>query len=265
MARRIIDLSLEIKEGIGETPSGANRELMELLSARITYTDHREGVPTMVRSFPGITAEDLPEGLGWAVEDLTLNTHSGTHMDAPWHYHPSSGGKEAKTIDEFPLEWGYSDGVVLNMTHKKPGEIITPGDMSEALAVTGYQLKPLDIVLVRTDADRLWNTARYWTDYPGVGREATLWLLDQGVKVVGTDAVGWDRPFNYQVEDFLKTRDRSLIWEGHFAGIEKEYFQMEKLANLDKLPSHGFTVCCFPIKIFKAGAAWVRPVAVVEE
>jgi kynurenine formamidase len=123
------------------------------------------------------------------------------------------------------LEWGYGDGVLMNMTHKKPGEVITPEDMSEALAMTGRQLKPLDIVLARTDADKLWNTARCWTDFPGVGREATLWLLDQGIKVVvGADALGWDRPFNYQVEGFLKTRDGSLIWEGHFAGIENEYF-----------------------------------------
>jgi kynurenine formamidase len=48
-------------------------------------------------------------------------------------------------------------------------------------------------------------------------------------------------------------------------GVEKEYFGMEKLANLDKLPSHGFTVYCLPIQISEASAGWVRPVTVVEE
>jgi len=98
-----------------------------------------------------------------------------------------------------------------------------------------------------------------------MGRAGTIWLADQGIKVVGTDAPGWDRPFRYQAEDFKKTGDRSLIWEGHFAGIEREYFQMEKLANLDQLPSYGFKVSCFPIKILNAGAAWVRPVAIIKE
>ena len=151
------------------------------------------------------------------------------------------------------------------MTHKKPGDVINVADIQAALEKINYQLKPLDIVLIRTDTDKLWDTLKYWTDYPGMGRAGTIWLADQGVKVVGTDAPGWDRPFRYQAEDFKKTGDRSLIWEGHFAGIEREYFQMEKLANLDQLPSYGFKVSCFPIKILNAGAAWVRPVAIIKE
>jgi kynurenine formamidase len=128
-----------------------------------------------------------------------------------------------------------------------------------------YALKPLDIVLVMTGTDKLWGTPKYVTDYAGVGREATIWLVDQGVRVVGTDAPGWDRPFSYQAAAFKETGDRRLIWEGHFAGIEREYFQMEKLANLDQLPPYGFLVCCFPVKIHKASAAWLRPVAIIGE
>jgi kynurenine formamidase len=219
----------------------------------------------MLRGFPGVAPEDLPDGLGWAHDILTLSTHSGTHMDAPWHYHPTSEGKRSKTIDEMPLELAYGDGVVLDMRHKKAGEVISVDDLKEALKKISYQLKSRDIVLIMTGTDKFWDTPKYVTDYPGVGREATIWLVDQGVKVVGTDAPGWDRPFIYQAREFQQTRNRSLIWEGHFAGIEREYFQMEKLANLDRLPPYGFKVCCFPIKIQRASAAWVRPVAIIEE
>ncbi len=264
-AVRIIDLSVEIKEGIGEIPREMDPALAQALSAKIHHIDHKEGMPMMLKSFPGITVDDLPNGLAWASDELSLSVHSGTHMDAPWHYHPTSEGKPSKTIDEFPLAWGYGDGVVLDMTHKKPGEVIGVADMKEALKKIDYELKPLDIVLVRTDTDKLWDTMRYWTDYAGPGREATIWLVDQGVKVVGTDAPGWDRPFRYQVEEFQKTGNKSLIWEGHFAGIEREYFQMEKLAHLDQLPPYGFKVCCFPIKVQKATAAWVRPVALLTD
>lgn len=260
---RFVDLSLEIKEGLGDVPSDS--PLLKMLSAKIRYTDHKKSVPQMLNSFPGITAEDLPGGLGWSEEGLSLNTHTGTHMDAPYHFYPTSEGRPSKTIDEMPLEYCFGDGVVLDLTWKKPGEVIGVEDIEKALNEINYQLKPLDIVLVRTDTDKLWDTLKYWTDYAGMGRKATIWLADQGVKLVGTDAPGWDRPFGYQAAEFRETGDRSLIWEGHFAGIEREYFQMEKLANLDQLPSFGFKLACFPIKILKAGAAWVRPVAIIEE
>ena len=97
-----------------------------------------------------------------------------------------------------------------------------------------------------------------------MGREGTLWLIEQGVKVMGIDAWGFDRPFSAISEDFKKTRDKSLIWAAHFVGIEREYCHLEKLANLDQLPSSGFTLICFPIKISGASAGWVRPVAAIK-
>ena len=269
---RVIDLSLEIKEGLGRVQLEALdpqqrkfwQGLADALTAKISHYDHKASVPVMLRSFPGVPQEALPRGLAWADDHLTLSVHAGTHMDAPWHFHPTAEGKRAKTIDEFPLEWGYGHGVVLDMTHKKPGELISTADILKALKKMKYRLKPLDIVLIRTDTDKLWDTMQYWIDYAGMGREATIWLIDQGVKVVGTDAPGWDRPFRYQAAEYRKTHDKSLIWEGHYAGIEREYYQMEKLAHLDQLPAHGFKVCCFPVKILKASAAWIRPVAIVE-
>ena len=98
-----------------------------------------------------------------------------------------------------------------------------------------------------------------------MGKEATLFLLNQGIKVVGTDAWSWDRPLPLVAEEFRETRDSSIIWEGHFAGIEKEYYHLEKLANLDKLPAFGFQVSCLPIKVAKASAGWTRTVAILAE
>ena len=169
---RVVDLSVEIKEGPG------------VMGARIQHVGHKESIPEMLRAFPGITQEDLPDGLGWAHDILTLDTHSGTHIDAPWHFHPTSEGKESKTIDEMPLDWAYGHGVVLDMRHKKAGEVINVADLQEALKKIDYQLKPLDIVLIMTGTDKFWGTPKYVTEYPGVGREATIWLVDQGVKVV---------------------------------------------------------------------------------
>jgi kynurenine formamidase len=92
-------------------------------------------------------------------------------------------------IDQIPLEWCFSDGVVLDFSDRQDGYLVTSADLKVALAGIGYTLKPLDIVLVRTDADKHWGTARYLVSGCGMGRDATLWLLDQGVKIVGTDAL----------------------------------------------------------------------------
>jgi kynurenine formamidase len=97
-----------------------------------------------------------------------------------------------------------------------------------------------------------------------MGRDSTLWLLDQGVKVVGIDAWSWDRPLPFLKKEFQETGDATILWAAHFAGIEKEYLHMEKMANLQKLPPHGFTLACFPVKIKAASAGWVRPVAMVK-
>ena len=133
-------------------------------------------------------------------------------MDAPWHYHPKSEGDKAKTIDELPVEWFYGDGVVIDMSHKRPGELITSWDLKKALHEIKYEINPFDIVLIMTGADKLWGTEDYWSQFPGLSKESTLWLCEQGVKVMGTDSAGWDRPFWAMVEEFKETGDSSVIW-----------------------------------------------------
>ena len=97
-----------------------------------------------------------------------------------------------------------------------------------------------------------------------MGREATLYLLERGVRVVGTDAWGWDVPMKYMVQRYQETGDASIIWEGHKAGRERGYCQIEKLHNLEALSPDGFTISCFPTKIRGASAGWTRAVAIVE-
>jgi len=258
MAIQYIDLSIKIEAGLPSDP--------EMMIPKIDYMGHREGADQMEDFFPGLKKEQLPQRLGWAVEFMQLTTHSGTHMDAPYHYHPTMDrGDSAITIDEVPLEWCFQDGVVLDFSHKKDGERITEKDVERYLKKIGYNLKPLDIVLVRTGADRFWGKPEYLIKGAGMTRESTLYLLEQGVKVVGIDAWSWNRPLPFLAREFQETGDPSVIWEAHFAGIEKGYCHMEKLTNLDKIPKpSGFKVACFPIKIKAASAGWVRPVAMVE-
>ena len=123
----------------------------------------------------------------------------------------------------------------------------------------------LDIVLVNTAAGARYGQADYLMRGCGMGRAATLHLLEQGVRVTGTDAWSWDAPFIHTARRFAESRDPAIIWEGHRAGMKIGYCHLEKLANLDALPSTGFTVACFPFKIKGASAGFTRAVAVIEE
>ena len=175
----------------------------------VTHIPHEDGAAGMRQTFE-CSKDDLPQGLGWAVDTLTLSTHAGTHVDAPWHYSPVSEGKKARTIDEMPLEWFYGDGVVLDMRHKPRGSAVTVDDLKAALKGIGYTLKPGDIVLIQTGADKYWGTPEYLEAGCGMTGESTLWLIGQGIRVMGTDAWGWDRPFWAIREEFQKIGDKNI-------------------------------------------------------
>jgi kynurenine formamidase len=254
---RLIDLSVPLEHQAASEP----------LPAQIRYARHDGEGFSQMRHFFGVKPEDLiySNGLGWAVEEVQAITHTGTHVDAPYHYGPISEGKPARTIDHVPLEWCFAPGVVLDVRHKAAGEFITVADLQTALARIDYQLRPLDIVLLQTGADKRMNSPDYFAQ-PGLGREGVLWLVEKGVKVIGIDAYTLDRPFANMIADYKRTGDGRFIWPAHFAGIEREYCQIEKLANLEQLPQpHGFYVSCVPVKIQGASAGWCRAIALVPE
>lgn len=258
MIVRIVDLSATLKNGAVNDPP-AQRPY-------IIYSDHEAGRDNMLSFFPGAAAEDLPNGLGWAFEGVMLGSHTGTHLDAPWHYHPTmSGGQRAITIDEVPLEWCYGDGVKLDFSDKGDGYLITAADVEAKLKEIGHELKEGDIVFIQSGADPYCESEEYIVKGCGMGRESTNYLTERGVHIVGTDAWSWDRPLPLVAKEFVQTRDKSIIWEGHFAGIDRGYCHIEKLTNLDKLPATGYKVACFPIKIEGGSAGWVRPVAIFED
>lgn len=251
MAPTFIDLSLSMDDSASE-----------VIPVRIRYFTHREGADQMSAMF-GVRAQDLPDQMGWAGEEVSLISHAGTHMDAPWHYGPTSQGGRARTIDAVPLDWCYGPGVVLDFRGKQEGEEISVADLQLALKALDYRLQPGDIVLLHTGADRWWGSKSYPDHGVGLGGESTLWLVERGVRVIGTDSWGLDRPFRYMREEYEKTSDVRCIWPSHYAGRAREYCQLEKLTNLASLPHFGFTVMCFPVKIAKASAGWTRVVAML--
>ncbi|MEH3107840.1 MAG: cyclase family protein [Sphingomonas fennica] len=259
MTRRFVDLSITLSNDVVSDPP--------FMRPKITYQTHRETVAEMQHFFPGVTAEGLPGGAGFgAAEWVTLTTHNGTHLDAPWHYHPTmDGGARAITIDEVPLDWCFRPGVKLDFRHLPDGHVVSAAEVETELQRIGHVLQPLDIVLVNTRAGGALGDPAFVDIGCGMGYEATMYLTERGVRVTGTDAWSWDAPFRYTAERVKQTGDTSLIWEGHKAGRDIGYCHMEKLTNLESLPPTGFTVSCFPAKIAGASAGWTRAVAIFEE
>lgn len=252
---RFVDLSALIAPSPETTPS--------LLRTDISYTDHAAGA-AQAQAIVGISPDLFRRGEGWATEMFTrLGTHDTTHIDAPWHYNTEIQGQPAATVDDLPLEWFFSDGIVLNMTHKADGDAVTVADIEAELTSIGYTLKPLDIVLVRTDRDAFYSEPDYMFRGCGVTAEATHWLYDHGIRVMGIDAWGWDMPLNRQAEIAMSRQEPGIFWAAHQADLP--YAQIERLVNLGALPPFGFKVACFPLKVKGGSAGPARVVAILPD
>jgi kynurenine formamidase len=259
MPRRFVDISICLDNDVITDPP--------FMRPEITYQTHADTVKELQHFFPGVTAADTPDGAGFAAaERVTLSTHNGTHLDAPYHYHPTmNGGERAITIDEVPLDWCFRPGVKLDFRHLPDGHVVTAAEVEAELRRIGYELQPFDIVLVNTAAGMALGDSNFVNIGCGMGREATLYLLERGVRVTGTDAWSWDAPFVHTAKKVAETGDTSLIWEGHKVGRDIGYCHLEKLHNLEVLPPFGFTISCFPHKVKGASAGWTRAVAIIED
>jgi kynurenine formamidase len=258
MARQFIDISIPLENDIVSDP--------QPFTPKIQYIDHQMSVGQIAGFFPGLAQEELPDGEGWAVERVELITHNGTHLDAPYHFASTMNkGERAITIDEVPLDWCFRPGVKLDFRHFDDGYVVTADDVEAELARIGHALQPLDIVVVNTRAGEAYGGDNYVDSGCGMGHDATMYLLERGVRLTGTDAWSWDAPFTYTAERYAKDGDASIIWEGHRAGREIGYCHLEKLHNLEALPANGFTVSCFPVKIRGASAGWTRAVAIIDD
>ncbi|MEV0737048.1 cyclase family protein [Streptomyces sp. NPDC050549] len=256
---RIIDLSSPI-DADGWEPDPVRHEIMSPAEGARHMSEE------MKQHF-GLDFDptDLPDGELLSLDTLTLTSHTGTHVDAPSHYGSKATYGIPRHIDRMPLEWFLRPGMLLDVSDVGTG-VIGCDRIKAELDRVGREPEPLDIVLLRTGAARHAGTLSYFTEFAGLDGPATEFLLDLGVRVIGTDAWSLDAPFTDMIRRYQESGDTSVLWPAHFAGRRTEYCQIERLAHLEDLPGPtGFQVCCFPVKIRNAGAGWARAVALVDE
>ncbi|MDP2727039.1 MAG: cyclase family protein [Dehalococcoidia bacterium] len=195
---------------------------------------------------PPIRITPLPKkGVSNLVVEITMADHSSTHIDALIHFDPAG-----ETVEKLPLEYCYGDALVLDFTHKKSGETVAASEVQEAAAALGLSIRAGDIVLFHTGADRLWGTDQYANYRVGIGVDAVRWLAGQGVKVLGVDTVSLDSDPSYPAHQLVK---------------EFEYYHIENLTNLDRMPPGRFKFAAFPLRLVGASASPVRAVAILED
>lgn len=252
---KIIDLSKPIQY---------NKSDPWFMKVKIKHKSHHKA-KWLIR-FLGLPFKYFPKNFtGWADDTIkNMGVHATTHIDAPWHYTPTLNGKKAKTIDEIPLEWCFGDGIVIDMKHKKDFDPITVNDITSFLDQNKLTVNKGMIVLIKTGRDIYNGTKDFHKKGTGMSAQATEWLIDKGIKVMGIDSWGWDLPLNYMMKKAKETKNSELFWEGHLVGQRKEYCHMEQLVNLDELPFVGFKIAVFPLKIVGASAAPARVVAIFE-
>jgi kynurenine formamidase len=240
MPVRLIDLSMAVHNDMVTFP----KIIKPTLEMYQSWTGYAEAI--------GATEY----GVDWltATYRVELSDHVGTHMDSLRHLRDDAPG-----VEGIPLEYCYGDGVVLDMRHKGAGEGISLADVQAALDAIAYTLKPLDIVLFMTGAGSYQDEQRYLTDHSGLTAEAVHWLLDQGIVMMGIDAITFDPPVWAMFE-------RKQFWEAHRVMLEREWYHLENLTNLDQIPvPHGFRVSMFPVKWVNTTGAPVRAVAIIDE
>ncbi len=240
MSRQIIDLSLTIGPDMQTFPRVAKPIIAQVES----HAEFANNIGATKYGEEWLTAHCV----------IVQGDHIGTHMDSLRHMRADGPGAEG-----IPVEYCFGDGVRLDFRHKEPGSLITVEDIKQAEKEIDYEIKERDIVLIWTGAGAYNQEERYHRDFAGMSSEATIYLIEKGVKVMGCDAPTFDPPVWSMFE-------KKLFWEAHKVMLTHEYYHLENMMNFEDIPkSHGFLLSVLPIKWQGATGAAVRAVAIIEE
>lgn len=249
LACRMVDLSSDVTD----CPPGPFQTTVDVIEAPEGAQIFCDKVaPFLVPRAAGeLSPEDFPGRSFLRHEQVSASVHSGSHIDAPGHYGTSQPG-ELDFISSAPLDAFVGAGIMLDVSGI-PGWRVERSHVRAAIEACGVSEFDQVIVLIHTEREK------------AISAEVVADFLDAGVRVIGTDADGFDGPFEPMIERFLDTRDPGVLWPAHILGRSRPYYHIERLRNLASLPARGFLVIAMPVLIAGTTAAWTRAVAFVPD
>ena len=174
---------------------------------------------------------------GFLERELTLSTHTGTHIDAPSHI-LSMG----KTISDFSLEKFRGMALLIDIEDK----IIS----LEKLVKYKLDIEKSDYVIFRTGWSKYWGKETYYTDYPTLEKKAASWLGSKNIKGIGVDTIS---------VDVINSKELII----HKMLLKEEILIIENLANLEKIEEKQFELVCAPLKIKDSDGAPASVFAII--
>lgn len=190
-----------------------------------------------------VVVHNTVDSIGYNITQLSLSTHQGTHLDAPFHFYD-----DGKTLDQMRLDQFYGPATLVDLApggHLDAGTPLTVA-MFEAHADA---FQPGARVIYRTGWDRMFGTPEFFADFPTLTLDAARWIAEREIGLLGMD-----------------TPTPSTDWkECHLILLAEgvEIVIVEGLTRLEQLPEH-FTFIGFPLNITGRDGSPIRAVAVVD-
>lgn len=225
VAKQCIDLTMEMYDGLQTYPTGAPFRVIQRWG-------HEWSAPRYL--YPA-------SSFGSADRILVFSEHTGTHVDAPFHFLPSG-----KTIDEFPCDYLWGPASLVDASERDPSTPITAAVLEAAAHSSDVVIAAGDILLVRAWAGNRADPGFY--ECMAFSQDATDWLISKAPKAVGVDLPAVDSP-----------GDRGF--PVHIALLEREILIIENLVNLENIGCHRFEFVAIPLRLTGGTASPIRAVA----
>ena len=227
----IVDLSQEIYNGMPVYPG-------HLKTVIFSHLSHEE------------CKKQLNTGFSYQTQGILLCDHGPTHIDSVSHM---SREPDAQTIDQLGLNKCITSAVCLDVSDIPLRTQFGADKIKSELAENGLSIQKGDSVLFYTGHyDRYYGKDEYMTEYQGLDRSATEYIIEQGAVNFGVDSPSPDMWYD-------KT------YPCHTTCAERHITHVENLCNLDKIIGKRFTFICLPLKIRKGTGSPVRAVAVLDD
>ncbi len=203
----------------------------------------KEGMPV----YPGtpaplFTTDYTIEKNGFTETHLDMYSHTGTHMDFP--YHMIEG---AKTSSDFPTDKFFGSGVVIDCKHLEANSEVE----LTFLKKFSSGIDKSDFVLFNFGWDRYWGNPEYFENYPVLSEEAVEYLAGKNIKALGFDAISIDAA-------------DSGDFKNHMTVLKNDILVIENLTNLSELINKDFKLAVFPLKLEKKDGSPIRAAAIMD-